>query len=169
MRRTSVWFLELSVVCGAMSLPACQGKKEGPPPPPAKSTGPKFDQAKAAATKMFEDFNKQVGGLQSAAPKWRARVDALPEDRPGVPDARSKMLAIEETLRVDAAKAQWLSGALNAAVSSGSEEQVQNIEAASSEAYVGSLRTLQALGDLSITVASLEAGAGHRKAKSPKR
>jgi hypothetical protein len=151
-----------------MFLAACQGKKQTPPPPVAKSTGPKFDQAKAAATKMFGDFNTQVGGLQRAAPKWRARVDALPEDRPGVQDARSKMLAIEETLRVDTAKAQWLSGALNTAVSSGSEEQVHNVETASAEAWVGSLHTLQALGDLSIRVASLEAGARHRKAKSPK-
>ena len=71
-------------------------------------------------------------------------------------------------MRVDAEKTQWLSRALNAAVSSGSEERVHDLEAASAEAWVRSLHTLQALGDLSIQVASLEAS-GHRKAKSPKR
>jgi hypothetical protein len=140
-----------------MCLTACQSKKQAPAPPPATSTGPKFDQAKAAATKVFQDFNTQVGGIQRAAPKWRARVNALPEDRPGVQEARSKMLEIEKALGVEVAKAQWLSGALTAAVNSGSEERVHEIEAASSEAWIGSLRTLQALGDLSIQVAKLEA------------
>ena len=121
--RSRVVFLSLLVALAATSLAACKRK---------------LDEAKRAELdKAFSEYKVDVEKLQKAAAGLHARLTALPEDLPGFPEVRLKLLTIEEALGVEGARVKWISGELGKAVGAGSREQAEKVAEEIRNATVG--------------------------------
>ena len=77
--------------------------------------------------RSIDDVTAQVDKLQKATSAIRARIDVLPESLSGLDPVRSKLSSIDEVLGVEAARVKWLSREINAAVASGSKQQIQSV------------------------------------------
>jgi outer membrane protein OmpA-like peptidoglycan-associated protein/uncharacterized coiled-coil protein SlyX len=109
----------LNFAFAAVSLAACKGKSD--------ARQPEVEPAKAQARQSLEELKSLVADSQKALAGVQARLKALPEDMPDLGSIRSKVLAVEEVLGVDAARVKWLSGKLDAALASGNLEQLKEV------------------------------------------
>ena len=97
----------------------------------------------------------------------RTRFKALPEDLPGLQTIHSDLFAVEEVLGVEGARAQWLSGELNAAVATKKREQVQKVSDAIRGAIEGTKEIEKRILELTHQLAPFEHLAAERAARSP--
>ena len=104
----------LSVGLVAITLSGCKNKKEEA-------------RQKAELTAALDAFKAQVAQLQKQAAPLRARLDALPEDLPGIGAVRDDLFAVEEGLGVEDARGRWLSGELEKAFASGKKEDIEAV------------------------------------------
>jgi hypothetical protein len=109
-----VVLLSLSVAFVATSLSGCKNRKEEA-------------RQRAELTKALDQFKTQVGELQKQAAGLRARLNALPEDLPGIETVRGNVLAVEEVLGVEDARTRWLAGELDKAFASGKKEEIERV------------------------------------------
>ena len=106
-------FVSLCVAFGATFIPGCKKKGDA--------------GREASARRSLEEMKVEIGKHQKATSALRARYNALPEDLPNLEPVRSKVFAIEEVLGVEDGRIKWLTGELDAALASGSEEQIQKV------------------------------------------
>jgi hypothetical protein len=113
-RSTRVVLFLVSFAVVATSLPACKNRKE-------------LARQKAELTTALDAFKAEVAQLQKQAAPLRARLNALPEDLPGLEPVRADLFAIEEGLGIEAGRGQWLSGQLEKAFASGKKEDIEAV------------------------------------------
>jgi hypothetical protein len=109
-----VFVFSLSVAIFATPLVGCKDSRQQA-------------QQKAELAKSIDEFKAQVAELQKQAAPLRARLNALPEDLPGLETVRSDLFAVEEGLGVEAARGQWLSGELDKAFASGKKQDIEAV------------------------------------------
>jgi hypothetical protein len=104
----------VSVAFVAIALSGCKNKKEEA-------------RQRAELTAALDAFKAQVADLQKQAVPLRARLNALPEDLPGLETVRENLFAVEEGLGVEDARGRWLSGELEKAFASGKKEDIETV------------------------------------------
>jgi hypothetical protein len=121
--------LFLAIVVGAGSLAGCHK------PGPEKVNGDSVKQS-------LEGLRKQFAELKTRFMDLRGRVESIPPaDPPGFNDARARFYAAEEARGTTEAKVLWLTGRLDAALSTGNRGELQQIsdEIAQSQVDIGKI------------------------------
>jgi hypothetical protein len=113
-RTSRVVLCLVTVAAVATSLPACKNKKE-------------LARQKAELTAALDAFKAQVAQQQQEAAPLRARLNALPEDLPGLESVRADLFAVEEGLGVEDGRGKWLSGEIEKAFASGKKEDIDAV------------------------------------------
>lgn len=124
--------LLLAVFVGAGSVAGCH------------KTAP--EKVNADAVKQSLDgLAKQFAELKTRFMDLRERVESIkPPEPPGFNDARARFYAAEEARGTTDAKVSWLTGRLDAAVSTGNREELEQIskEIAQTQADIGKIDQL---------------------------
>ena len=124
--------LLLAVIVGAGSQAGCHKQA------PDKVNGDSVKQS-------LEGLSKQFAELKTRFMDLRERVESIsPADPPGFNDARARFYAAEEARGTTEAKVAWLTGRLDAALSSGNRDELQQIsnEIAQSQVDIGKISEL---------------------------
>jgi hypothetical protein len=124
--------LLLAVVVGAGSQAGCHKQA------PEKVNGDSVKQS-------LEGLRKQFAELKTRFMDLRERVESIPPaDPPGFNDARARFYAAEEARGTTEAKVAWLTGRLDAALSTGNRDELQQIsnEIAQSQVDIGKISEL---------------------------
>ena len=116
----------------------------------------KEDPATAATRHALEEVKGQVAKLRKEASELRARVNALPDDLPSLDAVRSKLSSVEEVLGTEAARVEWLSGELGAAIASGSKEKLAEISETIRGSVEGSKRLAKPVMEVAQDLLPLE-------------
>ena len=111
---TRVALFLVSVAVVATSLAGCKNSKE-------------LARQKAELTAALDAYNAQIVELQKHTVPLRARLDALPEDLPGLEPVRSDLYAVEEVLGVENGRGKWLAGELEKAFASGKKADIDAV------------------------------------------
>ena len=116
----------------------------------------------------LEGLSKQFAELKTRFMDLRERVESIPPaDPPGFNDARARFYAAEEARGTTEAKVAWLTGRLDAAVSTGNRDELQQIsnEIAQSQVDIGKISELHV--KLLHQIMSLERAARDEAAAAP--
>ena len=149
--RPLVSWVSVAVAFAALALAGCRDKKEEA-------------RQRAELTKALEQYQSQVGALQTQAAGLRARFAKLPEDMQGVGPLRDDLHAIEEVLGVEDGRTKWLAGKLDEAFVSGKgKPNKQEIEAVRSAIPRGDDATAQAILKLTHQLLPFERMAAQRR------
>src|SRR5262245_32300722 len=123
--RSRIVLFSIWVAFGAAAVPACKRKDEG------------TAEAAKDAAQLLERFKSEVARLQKLAAGLRAQANELPDDVPGVDQARHSVFTLDEVLGVENGRTQYLAGELATATASGKKEEVEKVSTAIRSAIAG--------------------------------
>jgi hypothetical protein len=117
--RSRSWFVPclLGLLVGAGASVGCHRKAEQ-----AALNGD-------AVRKSLDGLKPQFAELKRRFMDLRERVESIPTNVPGFLDARARFYAAEESRGTTEAKVVWLTNRLDAALSSGNRDELQQISA----------------------------------------